>query len=209
MTKLRCIRLPENQNGPYETLYARAALDRKLRADQYRRREDALRCLAAGELLRRIVEQELGLTEFSVVTDPDGKPRIAGQKDFHYNLSHSGNRVVIAWGHSPVGVDVQQMDQKVGKEALAKRYFTPQEQVFILEQPEQVDERFYQIWTGKEAYLKYLGTGLRKSLVSFSVFSPEIAPMLKTQYLPDGYCISLCSSEPDCVFEFDDQSFFD
>ena len=207
MTKLLCICLPENQNGLYENLYARATLDRKQRADQYRRREDALRCLAAGELLRRIVEQELGLTEFTVVQDPDGKPHIAGQDNFHYNLSHSGNRVVIAWGHSPVGVDVQKMDQKVGKEALAKRYFTHEEQEFILEQPEVIDERFYRVWTGKEAYLKYLGTGLTKSLASFSVLSPDIAPLLKTRSLPDGYCISLCSSDPDCVFAFEDQPF--
>ena len=151
--------------------------------------------------------QELGLTEFAVVTDPDGKPRIAGQDHFHYNLSHSGNRVVIAWGNSPVGVDVQKMDENVGKEALARRYFTHEEQEFILEQPERIDERFYEVWTGKEAYLKYLGTGLTKSLASFSVLSPDIAPLLKTRYLPDGYCISLCSSDPDCVFAFDDNPF--
>ena len=207
MTKLLCICLPENQNGLYENLYARAALDRKLRADQYRRREDALRCLAAGELLRRIVEQELGLTEFTVVQGPNCKPHIAGQDNFHYNLSHSGNRVVIAWGYSPVGVDVQQMDQKVGKEALAKRYFTHEEQEFILEQPEVIDERFYRVWTGKESYLKYLGTGLRKSLDSFSVLSPDIARMLRVWYLPDGCCVSLCTADQDSILEPEERFF--
>lgn len=207
MTILRCVLLPEDPDALYEALYAQATPDRKLRADRYLRKEDGLRCLAAGELLRRTVAQELGLTEFSVVTDPEGKPRISGQDAFHYNLSHSGNRVAIAWGDSPVGVDVQQMHMDASKRALAKRFFTPEEQEYIFGQPELTTQRFYRVWTGKEAYLKYLGTGLTKSLTSFSIFSPEIAAMLKTRFLPDGYCISLCSSDPDCLFELDNQPF--
>ena len=207
MTTLRCIILPENPDALYEALYAQATPDRKQRAARYLRRDDGLRCLVAGELLRRTVAQELGLTEFSVVTDPAGKPHISGQDTFHYNLSHSGSRVAIAWGHSPVGVDVQQMHMDAGKTALAKRFFTQEEQDYIFGQPELTTQQFYRVWTGKEAYLKYLGAGLTKSLTSFSIFSPEIAAMLKTRFLPDGYCISLCCSDPDCVFELDNQPF--
>lgn len=203
MTTLRCVTLPDADDGLYEALYRRAMPERRRRADRYLRREDGLRCLAAGELLRTVVERELGLTEFAVVQDPGGKPRIAGQEDFHFNLSHSGNRVVIAWGDSPVGADVQQMHMDAGKEELAKRFFTREEQNYILEQPAQTEARFYRVWTGKESYLKYLGTGLKRSLDTFSIFSPEISRMLKTRYLPDGYCVSLCSSEPVCVFELE------
>ena len=205
MTKLLCVRLPDEWDGLYETLYSRATLERRHRAEQYLYREDGLRCLAAGELLRRIVWQELGVSEFSVVRDPDGKPRIAGQDSFHYNLSHSGNRVVIAWGNGPVGVDVQRMSSNVDKEKMAARFFTTEEQEFIFQQPELVEERFYQVWTAKESYLKYLGTGLTKSLSSFSILSPEIAPMLKTKFLPDGYCITLCCEDADCTFELDQE----
>ena len=203
MTNLLCVLLPEVQDETYEILYSLATSERKHRADQYLRREDGLRCLAAGELLRRIVQQELGLSEFSVVRDPDGKPRIEGQDAFHFNLSHSGNRVVIAWGDSPVGVDVQRMNAKVDKVKMAARFFTLQEREFIFQDPALVEERFYQVWTAKESYLKYLGRGLSMSLTSFCVFSPEIAPMLKTQVLPDGYCITLCSRDPDCIFQLD------
>ncbi len=207
MTTLHCMTLPEDRDGLYEALYCRAMPDRKARADRYLRREDGLRCLAAGELLRRTVERELGSTEFTVVKDPAGKPRIAGQDHFHYNLSHSGNRVVIAWGDSPVGADVQQMRMDAGKEELARQFFTKEEQTYVFESPEQAEARFYRVWTGKESYLKYLGTGLNKSLDSFSIISPEISPMLRFRILPDGYCVSLCSSDPDCIFVLDDQSF--
>lgn len=205
MITLRCVTLPQQPEELYEALYRRATPDRKQRARRYLRREDGLRCLAAGELLRSAVERELGLTEFTVVTEPGGKPRIAGQPDFHYNLSHSGCRVVIAYGDSPVGVDVQQMCMDAGKEQLAKRFFTKEEQLYVLEQPELSEARFYRVWTGKESYLKYLGTGLRKSLDSFSIFSPELSPMLTVRYLADGYCISLCTGDGNCIFELDDQ----
>ena len=166
MMNLRCVILPENPDELYEALYRRAMPDRKQRADRYLRKADGLRCLAAGELLRETVERELNLTEFTVVTDPDGKPRIAGQDHFHYNLSHSGNRVAMAWGDSPVGVDVQHMHMDAGKEQLARRFFTCEEQEYIFEQPQLIQARFYRVWTGKESYLKYLGTGLTKSLSS-------------------------------------------
>ena len=144
---------------------------------------------------------------FTVIKEPGGKPRIAGQDQFHYNLSHSGNRVVIAYGDSPVGADVQQMHMDAGKEALAKQFFTKEEQAYVFQCPELTEARFYQVWTGKESYLKYLGTGLKKSLESFSILSPEISPMLRFRILPDGYCLSLCSNDPNCVFVLDDQPF--
>ena len=207
MTNLLCVTIPEEQDTLYETLYALAMPDRKQRADCFRRREDGLRCLVAGELLRRTVQRELGLANFAVITDEAGKPRIADQNGFHFNLSHSGNRVAIAWGDSPVGVDVQQMRADVNREALAKRFFTAEEQQFIFEEPEGINERFYRIWTGKESYLKYLGTGLTKPIGSFSVLSPEITPMVKTEYLPDGYCLSLCCGDPNCLIRMDFTSF--
>lgn len=205
MTTLRCVRLPEDRENLYRDLYRRAAPERKQRADRYLRREDGLRCLAAGQLLRDTVEQALGITDFTVVKEPGGKPRILGQDRFHYNLSHSGNRVIIAWGDSPIGVDVQQMRMDPGKENLARRFFTPEEQAYVFESKEARAERFYRVWTGKESYLKFLGTGLTKSLSSFSILSPEIAPMLKTRYLADGYCLSLCTNDPNCILELSDQ----
>ena len=207
MTTLRCVKLPEDAQGLFEVLYHRADPERKRRAERYLHREDGLRCMAAGELLRQTLEWALGITEFTVVKEPGGKPRIDGLEDFHFNLSHSGDRVVIAWGDSPVGVDVQEMRMDAGKEALAKRFFTGEEYDYIFEQPELAQDRFYQVWTGKESYLKYLGTGITRSLDSFSILSPEIERMLRLWYLPDGCCVSLCTTDQNCIFELDDRFF--
>lgn len=207
MTKLLCVTLPDQPEELFARLYPHADPERKDRADRYLRREDGLRCLVTGELLRRTVQRELGLSEFRVITEPDGKPRISGYENFHYNLSHSGRHVVIGWGSTPLGVDVQQMRPDVKLDKMAKHWFTPDEREYVLQFPERVWDRFYHVWTGKESYLKYLGTGLRKSLSSFSIFAPEIAPLLQTRYLKDGYCLTLCTADPECVFEVDYELF--
>lgn len=207
MTKVFCVTLPDQPDALFEKLYPHAAPERKLRADRYMHREDGLRCLVAGELLRRTVQRELGLSDFFVITEPNGKPRIADCDDFHFNLSHSGNHVVIAWGNTPVGVDVQQMRSSVKQGKMAKHWFSPEEQKYILQLPEEETGRFYRVWTGKESYLKYLGTGLTKSLSSFSIFAPDIAPMIHTRHLKDGYCLALCTGDPDCIYEFDFEPF--
>ena len=53
---------------------------------------------------------------------------------------------------------------------------------------------FYKIWTGKESYIKYLGTGLKKDLRSFSIFNLE-GVKLFTPQLAQGYSLSLCTTE--------------
>ncbi len=197
MVQIVVFDISQMKPADFETLYARASEERRQRADRYLRQEDRLRCIAADALLRYALQKELGLTEFTVLQEPLGKPRIQDAPEFHYNLSHSGNLAVIAWGDSEAGVDVEQIRMDEGKEKLARRFFTPEEQAFVFKTDEGIPERFYQIWTGKESYLKYLGTGLQKSLTSFDIFST--APAIRS-WIRDGYCISLCAEDMPVTF---------
>ena len=74
---------------------------------------------------------------------------------------------------------------------MVKRVFTPEEQRF-LSQGHPTD--FFRLWTGKESYLKYLGTGLSKSLTSFSVLSPETGIHYFWEML-DEHVLCLCTRE--------------
>lgn len=196
MAQVICVDISKADEALYGRLYARLDRQRQQRADRYRRREDALRCAAAGALLSLAVRQELGASTFTVETAPGGKPYLAEYRNFHYNLSHSGNWVAIAWAGTEVGLDVQQHRSGVDREMLAKRFFTPEEQDYIHgEDPD--GQRFYRVWTGKESYLKYLGTGLAKSLDSFSILSPEVAPLLRSRTLPGNCSLTLCTREKD------------
>ena len=197
MIHVICTDISGLKESDYDDLYAKASPERKCRADRCRRREDALRCVAADALLR----YALGTERYTLEKERNGKPYIVERTDFHFNLSHSGCWVVLAWGSSEVGVDVEKIRMDTDLLAIAKRFYAPEEQCYILEEPEQSRRRFFEVWTAKESYVKYLGTGLQKNLASFNVLSLEPKVRLYQRELPGGYCLCLCTAETECSFE--------
>lgn len=200
MIQVVCFDISQADRTAYGRLYERASEERRLRADRYPRHEDALRCVAADALLQYGVKKALGISEFETARDAHGKPYLKTEADFHYNLSHSGNWVVIAYGSSEVGIDVEQIRMDTGKAHVARRFFTEDEQDFVFRTEEGSGERFFRIWTGKESYLKYLGTGLRRALDSFSVLDLS-GLVLHSWELEGGYCVTLCSMEGEHTLE--------
>lgn len=190
MIRLICTDLSNLKSSDQEALYQAASPERKRRADRYLRREDSLRCLAAEALLR----YALGADRFAIETGPFGKPRLPEYPDFHFNLSHSGNWVVIACGPTPVGVDVQQHRPDTDWISISRRFFSPEEQL-MLRQAEDPCRSFHDIWTGKESYIKYTGTGLTQDLRSFSIDKLEEGLHLYFPGLAGGYSLCLCTLE--------------
>lgn len=183
--------------GDYRKLFSLASPERQQRATRYLRNEDARRCIIADGLLRYTLKEALRCNPVSLAKTPSGKPYVPGQKDFHFNLSHSGNWVVIAWGQHPLGIDVETVLMDESKLRLAKRFFHPEEQDHLFGAPpgEQAF-RFFEIWTKKESYLKYQGTGIDRALNSFSVLQLTDVSFY-TQSLEDAV-LTLCARDTDC-----------
>lgn len=199
MINIAAVDLSALDEQSYRTLYQRASADRQKKADRYLRQEDSQRCIAADGLLRYAMKQALGTDRLEISQTPKGKPFLPDQDSFHFNLSHSGRWVVIAWGDRPVGIDVEVMDYDDGKEQLARRFFHGDEQDYVFaEQGQERSKRFYEIWTKKESYLKYLGTGIDCALNSFSVLQPTDA-FFDSRSLEDAV-LTVCSQEPTCQF---------
>jgi 4'-phosphopantetheinyl transferase len=181
----------------YQKLYALASPRRRQQADRYRFPADARRCIAADGLLRYAARQALGTDRPEPEKTPEGKPFLPEYPDFHFNLSHSGRWVVIAWGDCPVGIDVETVRMDEGKEQLARRIFSPDEQSWLFSAEGQARGlRFFEIWTKKESYLKYTGTGINRALNSFSVFQlPEVAFFT---CFPEDAVLTLCAQSAEC-----------
>ena len=193
MTYIACFAISQMDDDCYRTLYSRSSPQRQERANACLRREDKLRCIASDALTRYALRQMSERNDLTVSVNKYGKPYIPDAPDFHFNLSHSGRWVVIAYGGSPVGIDVQQLRSDAPIEKLTRRHFTADEQAYILcaDGQEQV-ARFYQVWTGKESYLKYLGTGLRIPLASFHVVPDGSLPDVCLTYRQlEDHCLCL------------------
>lgn len=191
MTQIRCFDISQLKPGDYERLYALASSDRKSRADRYIKREDSIRCVVADALLRQVP----GFDAACLTRTEAGKPYLKDRKRSHFNISHSGRWVVIAWGDSPLGIDVEQIQMDQGKEALARRFFRFDEQAYVFSASgEDRAKRFFRIWTMKESYLKYLGTGIDRPLNGFSVLHDRLGVTLSSDFLPDA-CMTLCAED--------------
>lgn len=110
-----------------------------------------------------------------------GKPRIApdqGNEPLTFNLSHTPGLVAcaVAW-NLDIGIDVENVERAVEEDQLAFRSFSQREQDYLHHSPPALKrQRFFEIWTLKEAYIKARGLGLSIPLESFSVLMKEGQP---------------------------------
>ena len=89
-----------------------------------------------------------------------GKPFFENIAGLHFNISHSGSEVAIAFSASPVGFDMEVVDRKRDCLAIAGRFFTAKESREVEMAGDSANELFVRLWTAKEAMLKLSGEGL-------------------------------------------------
>ena len=150
----------------FDAWYAMADRERQEKSDAYRVREDRLRSIAGDHLARMGIAAHCGVdpADIRFARTENGKPYAVGL-DIHFNLSHSGDFVVCAVSDRPVGIDVEQI--RTVREKLAQKVCCPEELEYLRGAPGWHDpvkgqalRRFFRIWASKEAYFKWLGTGI-------------------------------------------------
>ena len=125
-------------------------------------------------LVRYLASNQLNVTLDDIVFTKKtyGKPHIANYPEFHFNVSHSGAYLVVLISNHPVGVDIEEINTPNLR--IARRFFLDEEQTYVFSDEELSNKRFYEIWTRKESYIKYLGKGLAVPLNSFCVFDGKL-----------------------------------
>jgi 4'-phosphopantetheinyl transferase len=112
-------------------------------------------------------------------TNEYGKPAVADLDPdvagLSFNLSHTGNLIVLAVAHDcALGVDTESVTAKPACTDLADRFFTKDEAAALRALPSGMQqERFFEYWTLKEAYIKARGMGLAIALDRFGFHFPS------------------------------------
>ncbi|MFL5345711.1 MAG: 4'-phosphopantetheinyl transferase family protein [Hyalangium sp.] len=105
-------------------------------------------------------------------TNAYGRPEVMGEGSprLHFNLSHTDGMAVVAVAlDAEVGVDVEDAQRHGETVMLADRYFAPAEVAALRALPVELQqERFFEYWTLKEAYIKARGMGLSLPLGQFA-----------------------------------------
>ena len=166
-------------------------------------------------------EYQIDFAEDMIALMANGKPCFKELPIF-FNISHCSGMAVCALADVPVGVDVE-TGRRV-KDSIMRRVLSPweqayvKEQIHVKEQPESV-ERFLELWTLKESFIKMTGEGLRIPLDTVDFWlresieagkavaegarlwrSPDRISCSRPGYfmqwkLDGGYVLSLCTEE--------------
>ncbi len=157
--------------------------------------DDRQRFLAARGLLRILVGAHLNVPPERVEFNygPFGKPCVASHaaaSGLHFNESHSGDLVVLAFHQLyEVGVDIEKVQPQADCEAIAAQVFPATEyQDWSRLQPEARLTAFFRAWTRLEARLKTSGRGIAAAGES----SPDPRLVCFDLLLPAGYQGAVC-----------------
>ena len=152
-------------------------------------------CAAAGLLLTKVLGKDSSAPLLTYGTN--GKPYLAEETDTFFSITHSDKWVFLAVADCEIGIDAQ-MPRKVCPR-LAARSTSPEELAWVKENTE---PHFTRLWTMKEAYLKYTGTGLTVPVREVAIYVPPTDgydeenncywALLTYQDIP----LSVCSAKP-------------
>jgi 4'-phosphopantetheinyl transferase len=126
--------------------------------------------------------------------DASNKPYI--ENGFKFNISHSANRVVVAFSTEEIGIDIEENKEHTELDDILS-YFHIDEQKLI-KASDNLHETFLKAWTRKEAYLKASGEGIVNGLADQNCMQDVVqlfnqSYQLETTQEIDGYIISICA----------------
>ncbi len=168
--------------------------ERRAVCDNLKINEDKIRCISADYLARLVLSLKTGLSykEIKFEKSRDGKPELVNGRG-HFNISHSGKYVALAFNEQKrVGVDVEYI--RPIKTGLLSRVCSDDEISFVFGSRlipsdtignKDILERFFRLWTYKEAFLKCIGTGIAAEIkkTPFDMNCPF--------FVIDGYALSV------------------
>jgi len=168
------------------------------RASRFFHVQDQKRFLVTRYMLRSVLSSftgvSPGLIRFHQIANR--KPAVYG---IEFNLSHSGNLLLIAVSSCPVGIDIELIRPDFDFKAVLPASFSAEEQRRVL-QAEDPLNCFYAYWTKKEAVLKASGQGLADDMSLLDAGNEQMvwdgrAYEVKTYTMENDYIFSL-AGEP-------------
>ena len=173
--------------------------EKRQRIERFRREEDRLRCLCADHLARQMLSELMNIPRcrLNFAKDRRGKPYLKETADIHFNLSHAGNYAICAIDSHPVGVDIEV--PRFVRPELCNKVCTAEELEFVHPDGIFSPERFLQLWTAKEAFLKQSGVGIMQDLTAISLVRNGVlsypAPLTGLFRQEAEYCLAIAYKE--------------
>jgi len=174
--------------------------EKKISILKYKKIQDMQNSLFSDLLSKYLIHKIYGIkfNRVKFMYNDYGKPLINCSEEIYFNISHSDNYIVCALDNKSIGIDIERVTNIDLK--IADRFFTKEELEYIHLNKIDKIERFYEIWTMKESYIKAIGIGLSMPLNSFSVINDQSVTLYNNQQyffykynIDIHYKMSVCS----------------
>lgn len=158
-------------DAEYEKWFSLMTEEKQKKISNYKSFDRKKSSVAGEKLVKEYIGKTLNIASQSlkILTDDNGKPYIENCP-IHFNISHCENTLVYAFSEEEIGIDIEKI--RPISLSVAKRFFSLDEQKYVFGQPlneynsensntPEILERFYRIYTLKEAICKKSGIGIK------------------------------------------------
>jgi len=158
----------------YPTFKAVLSAEEIARAQRFHQKNDVRRFITATIALRLLLSSYLNIhaADIRFLRGRYGKPYLANNPlSIHFNLSHSGNIILISFSLMPIGVDIEEMNPSFDVTFPMVDMFNEEEKAYLYQDRRDIVKRFYLLWTRKECLLKQNGTGIHETMSTYFVIT--------------------------------------
>lgn len=210
------VRVPRNiEHNIMQKLMCLVSKEKQMKIQKYKRKPDQYSALIGDIIIRYLITTNFSKEnkDIKYKYNEYGKPYVDELNHFHFNISHSESWVVGAIHEEEVGIDVEKV--RPIDTTMIKNIFTEEEFNYLnsLNVEQQLDV-FYELWTIKESFVKWIGKGLTIPLNSFVINKNTIFydDMLSNEVyykkftIGKDYKLSCCASLdsfPESIIEID------
>lgn len=147
--------------------------EKMIRVNKLVKNEDKIRGIYGELIIRKMIIDKIKINNSNINFGFNryGKPYLKGREDIQFNVSHSGQYIVCCLDDKPSGIDVEKIIP-IELKGIAESFLSLSEQNYIFGQNtlEESINRFYEIWTLRESFVKCVGRGLSISLNEFYIY---------------------------------------
>lgn len=162
--------------GLYDAFWAVLGDDERRQANKFSKTLLHKRYVEVHGRVRHLLAQMVKQAPENILINKtkQGKPYLADYPEFAFNLSHTGDQLLVAVARNcRVGIDIEQCKSRVNLIGLVNKCFSEAEITYWKQLPDnEKNQAFYRFWTRKEAFVKATGHGIVLGLDQ-CVINPE------------------------------------
>jgi 4'-phosphopantetheinyl transferase len=162
----------QDLNFSYMELMDILSDEEKTRVARFHSDEDRETFISCHALLRIMLARRLKIAPLEILfkIDSNNKPSIINNPLF-FNVTHT--RDAFAFGISEdfqIGIDLERVNPSIDFYPIMELFFSKNERDYIINSIPDERNRFFMLWTRKEALLKAIGTGIINNIIDIEVF---------------------------------------